>query len=118
MLKNNLNLITRYPLVNSRLEGTEVRQLYPIYKFIHNLREGYHEIILVTDSDISTTSQISGSINWLSNYLVDLGHQTTFISEEPILINKITKLNRENHYSLSLITPLRNSYILYFCSLY
>lgn len=111
--ENDTNLIMelRYPIVNSRLRGTEVKLLYPIFGLMYNLREGAREIDIISNYDLSCEQQIHACINWLSNYLVDLGHQTVFISEEPIIVEKIIKLRRDNYYRLELKYPLNNSYI-------
>ena len=103
-------LILKYPLVNSRLQGTEVKQLYPYYLFNSNINKGATAIYLTSEKNITSNTLVTGCINWLSNYLVNVGETTTFISEEPVYIKHIKEV-ASNQYCLTLQTPINNVYL-------
>ncbi len=108
-IEHNLNLITKYPITNSRIEGTCISQLYPIYNFTSDLKRGATEITINSDENLTSSQPLMGCINWLSNYLADLGDTAAFLAEEPIFIKQIVKLD-DYRYCLKLSKPIKYQY--------
>lgn len=105
-------LITKHPLSNSRLEGTNIQQLYPILRLTQDIKAGDHILMVYSGDDISTRKKLIGSLNWLSSYLSDFSAplESNFISEETIFVKGITKAHTDNTYLIHLSYPVKHNY--------